>query len=612
MATITLYKDKVNGVGSLLDDIIKSVNNLDVQLGTLKTTLQGVDSSTCDLQDTVDSISSSSKSEKEKIDDLKKLNNKLTDFIETTTNRDNSARDEINRQKDDFYTKYKYLKPECEKSRTEKFIESLKKVCDWCKEHWKLIATIVIVAVSIAVLLIPGVGPIIAGACWGAILGAVIGGVSGGLESMANGGSFLKGFEDGAFSGAISGAISGAAFAGIGQLGAAAGNGLNALKNGAACTSKLGKFIKGTAAVTKVMDTAMGGFDMLAMADKYFGSGHIAAFNEKLHNNKAYNFFQNGVSVTAAFTGGMTTTMTCFVAGTYVLTKNGRVAIERIKPDDIVLSKDPKTNTIAYKRVLKTIQRKVDRLIHLTVGDEEIITTFDHPFFVQGKGFVKAAELWIGAEFITSQGETVVIDDIFREFFESDSQDVFNFEVEDYHTYFVGNLDIWVHNAECTITFTNKSGLDEKEFKQQLKDQQKGMGDLTIDEYQKNRAAYNQRKSQTGSGRDPSSAKYQTQAKKEAISTKAKEFMKQGKSPSEAKKLAKEWAKGKAALHGPDQIAGGRADNITGLGDSRINSSIGSQWKNNVAKLDQFISDKAATMPKNTKLSELGIEFVLS
>ena len=50
---------------------------MDVQLGTLKNTLQGVDSSTCNLQDTVDSISSSSKSEKSKIDDLKKLNNKV-------------------------------------------------------------------------------------------------------------------------------------------------------------------------------------------------------------------------------------------------------------------------------------------------------------------------------------------------------------------------------------------------------------------------------------------------------------------------------------------------------------------------------------------------------
>ena len=58
MATIILYKEKVNGVGGLLDNLIKSSSNLDVKLGTLKNTLQGVDSSTCNLQDTVSSITS--------------------------------------------------------------------------------------------------------------------------------------------------------------------------------------------------------------------------------------------------------------------------------------------------------------------------------------------------------------------------------------------------------------------------------------------------------------------------------------------------------------------------------------------------------------------------
>ena len=202
MATIALYKSKVNGVGGLIDDIIKSSNNLDTQLGTLKNTLQGVDSSTCNLQDTIDSISSSSKSENEKVADLKKLNNKLTEFIELTANREAAAKAEIERAKEDFYTKYYYLKPECEKSGWEKFCDGLKKVCDWCAEHWKLLATIAIVAIAIAVLFIPGIGPIISGACWGAIFGALSGGVSGGLQSLANGGSFLKGFEDGAFSGA--------------------------------------------------------------------------------------------------------------------------------------------------------------------------------------------------------------------------------------------------------------------------------------------------------------------------------------------------------------------------------------------------------------------------
>ena len=40
MATITLYKEKVNGVGGLIDNLIKSSSNLDVQLGTLKNTFK--------------------------------------------------------------------------------------------------------------------------------------------------------------------------------------------------------------------------------------------------------------------------------------------------------------------------------------------------------------------------------------------------------------------------------------------------------------------------------------------------------------------------------------------------------------------------------------------
>lgn len=443
MATITLYKDKVNGVGSLLDDIIKSSNNLNAQLGTLKNTLQGVDSSTCNLQDTVDSISSSSKSEKDKVEDLKRLNSRLTEFIEMTTRRDASAKSEIERAKKDFYTKYSYLKPECEKSRMEKIVDAMKKACEWCKEHWKLLVTIVIVAVSI-VLLCTGVGAILAGACWGAILGAVIGGVSGGLDSMARGGSFLDGFEEGAFSGAITGAITGAAFAGLGQLGAALGKGIK-------CASTLGKFVKGTAAVTKVISTAMGGFDTIALLDKAFGTGDIAALNAKLHESKAYNYFQVGVSAVAVLTNGMTSTMSCFVAGTLVMTATGLVAIENIKVGDIVVSADPDTIEVYNKPVVDVFSREVDRLVHLTINNEEITTTFDHPFYVKGKGFINATNLWIGAELVNKDGCTIVVENIFKEYLEGQTTKVYNFKVDDYHTYFVGNNYIWVHNAECVV-----------------------------------------------------------------------------------------------------------------------------------------------------------------
>lgn len=84
--------------------------------------------------------------------------------------------------------------------------------------------------------------------------------------SLTNGRGFLEGFEDGVFSGALSGAICGAAFAGLGQLGAVCGRSIK-------CASSFGKAIQGTAAVTKGISIAMGGFDTLAAGagfDVYF------------------------------------------------------------------------------------------------------------------------------------------------------------------------------------------------------------------------------------------------------------------------------------------------------------------------------------------------------
>ena len=52
------------------------------------------------------------KSGKSKIEDLKKLNNKLSEFIETASRKDSAAEEEIKKSKEDFYTKYSYLKPE--------------------------------------------------------------------------------------------------------------------------------------------------------------------------------------------------------------------------------------------------------------------------------------------------------------------------------------------------------------------------------------------------------------------------------------------------------------------------------------------------------------------
>lgn len=75
------------------------------------------------------------------------------------------------------------------------------------------------------------------------------------------------------------------------------------------------------------------------------------------------------------------------------MTAVGLVAIENIKVVDMVVSADPDTIEIHNKPVVDVFTREVDRLVHLTVNNEEIVTTFDHPFYVNGKGFINATNL---------------------------------------------------------------------------------------------------------------------------------------------------------------------------------------------------------------------------
>ena len=63
-----------------------------------------------------------------------------------------------------------------------------------------------------------------------------------------------------------------------------------------------------------------------------------------------------------------------------------------------------------------------------------------------------------------------------------------------------------------------------------------------------------------------------------------------GESPERARELASiesaELMNNLAALHNPDLISGGK-DEIADFGNKRINSSIGSQWRSRVDKIDE-------------------------
>lgn len=189
------------------------------------------------------------------------------------------------------------------------------------------------------------------------------------------------------------------------------------------------------------------GFDMLSMGLGMIDSDNpLTALNDKMHSSNLYNAFQVGVNAVATFTGAASATMACFIAGTMVLTATGLVVIEKIKAGDIVISTNPETLETAEKPVLETYVRQVDKLVHLTINGEEIVTTVDHPFYVQSRGFIEAGNLLNGDKLISVNGEDLVIEKFFIEE-TTEPVDVYNFQVDDYHTYFVGDFAVWVHNA---------------------------------------------------------------------------------------------------------------------------------------------------------------------
>lgn len=150
-----------------------------------------------------------------------------------------------------------------------------------------------------------------------------------------------------------------------------------------------------------------------------------------------------------------------------VLTTAGLVAIEKLKAGDVVISTNPDTLETAGKPVLETYVRQVNKLVHITINSEEIVTTDNHPFYVQNRDFIEAGNLLVGDKLISVNGEDLIVDDYYIELTE-ETVSVYNFQVEDFHTYFVGDCTVWVHNKNCT-----------PENKQSLKEHLEGTADNT-------------------------------------------------------------------------------------------------------------------------------------
>ena len=137
------------------------------------------------------------------------------------------------------------------------------------------------------------------------------------------------------------------------------------------------------------------------------------------------------------------------------------------------------------------------------------------------------------------------------------------------------------------------------EFLRQLKGQQDGMNKLSVDDFIKNRDEY------LKNGRSSSGSVAQKRFREQARADKVAEYRANGHSRSEANSMADDFMDKNAALHDPDQIAGGFGENVTGMGDKGINSSLGSQWKNRIDDVDQQVREAAKNMTQAERESTL-------
>ena len=136
----------------------------------------------------------------------------------------------------------------------------------------------------------------------------------------------------------------------------------------------------------------------------------------------------------------------CFVAGTEVLIEDGTKNIESIQTGDRVWAWDEASDTVALKEVVETYINETFELIHVFVDGQEIIATPSHPFYSPVRGWTDAVHLRAGDILVLINGEYVVVEKVQHEILETPVT-VYNFQVEDYHTYYVTDKGVLVHNT---------------------------------------------------------------------------------------------------------------------------------------------------------------------
>lgn len=245
---------------------------------------------------------------------------------------------------------------------------------------------------------------------------------------------------------------------------------LSPITGGASFTCALVTITK--VAVTTALTEGLGTLAIETVSGLIRGEDFEDALNNASH--KGLDAFANGFMIGAAIGSvGLITKsikpIACFTSGTLIALGNDTFkCIENININDYVLSYDEVTKQLSSQKVIDIFEKEVYQTLNLVIDGKLIETTYNHPFYCPTyDSWIMASDLCPGDYVLSSTGQLLMIED---KFFINHYEPVkvYNFTVENNHTYFVGDDEVLVHNDCDELTqkeinnARSKAGRDNK------------------------------------------------------------------------------------------------------------------------------------------------------
>jgi RHS repeat-associated protein len=138
----------------------------------------------------------------------------------------------------------------------------------------------------------------------------------------------------------------------------------------------------------------------------------------------------------------------CLSGDVWILTGEGFKRIDSLAPEESVYTTSGTGTSITSGQFVGSSGKSM-HLVHITLPGEVITGTADHPFWVEGRGWLPAGLLRAGDRLVNCLGESVPIFQVEQET-ACEPVPVYNLSVPVTHKYYVGESAVLVHNG-CVI-----------------------------------------------------------------------------------------------------------------------------------------------------------------